>query len=309
MIEGGGLGVFKPEEIGPIDVQMKNGVVDIAVADEAEATAAAKTYLSYFQGRLQSWTADDQRKLRHLIPENRARAYPVRNMLDTLFDAGSVLELRRAYGRAVVTAFARIEGRAVGVLASDPTHLGGAIDGDAADKAARFMRVCDFYNLPIVSLIDTPGFMVGPDVEERAQVRRACRMFLAGARVATPFISIVLRRGYGLGAQAMAAGSFHAPAAMLSWPTGEFGGMGLEGAVRLGYRKEMDAIEDPAARETYFREQVARLRAHGKALNMGMHLEIDAVIDPADTRAWILRGLAAAPRPAEPRAQRFLDTW
>ncbi len=296
MIEGGGLGVFAPEAIGPLDVQTRNGVVDVACADEAEATSIAKQYLSYFQGALTTWEAADQRLLRHCVPENRLRVYPVRDVVETLFDSGSVLELRRDFGRGVVTAVARLEGRPLGVLANDPAVLGGAIDAEAADKAARFMRLCEAHGLPIVSLIDTPGFMVGPKEEENAQVRRACAMFLAGARMTTPFLSIVLRKGYGLGAQAMAAGSFHQPAAILSWPTGEFGGMGLEGAVRLGYRKEMEAIQDPERREAFFKEAVARLYETGKATNMAAHLEIDGVIDPADTRATLLRLLKTMPR-------------
>jgi acetyl-CoA carboxylase carboxyltransferase component len=311
MIEGGGLGVFPPEAIGPLDVQRRNGVVDIACADEAEATSIAKRYLSYFQGTLPTWEAADQRILRHLVPENRLRVYAVREVVDALFDARSVLELRRDFGRGIVTALARLEGRPLGVLANDPAVLGGAIDAEAADKAARFMRLCDAPGLPIVSLVDTPGFMVGPKEEENAQVRRACAMFLAGARVSTPFVSIVLRKGYGLGAQAMAAGSFRAPAAILSWPTGEFGGMGLEGAVRLGYRKELEAIEDPERRETFYRDAVARLYETGKAANMAAHLEIDGVIDPAETRMSILRLLKAIParkRGGEQNAPRS-DVW
>jgi acetyl/propionyl-CoA carboxylase alpha subunit/acetyl-CoA carboxylase carboxyltransferase component len=296
MIEGGGLGVFAPEAIGPLDVQSRNGVVDVACADEAEATAIAKRYLSYFQGALTTWEAVDQRLLRHCVPENRLRVYPVREIVDALFDARSVLELRRDFGRGIVTALVRLEGRPLGVMTNDPAVLGGAIDAEAADKAARFMRLCEAHGLPIVSLIDTPGFMVGPKEEENAQVRRACAMFLAGARISTPFLSIVLRKGYGLGAQAMAAGSFRQPAAILSWPTGEFGGMGLEGAVRLGYRKEMEAIQDPERRDSFFKEAVARLYETGKATNMAAHLEIDGVIDPAETRATLLRLLKTMPQ-------------
>jgi len=311
MIEGGGLGVFPPEAIGPLDVQTRNGVVDVACADEGEATSIAKLYLSYFQGTLLTWEAADQRVLRHLVPENRLRVYAVREVVDALFDARSVLELRRDFGRGIVTALARLEGRPLGVLANDPAVLGGAIDAEAADKAARFMRLCDAHGLPVVSLVDTPGFMVGPKEEENAQVRRACAMFLAGARVTTPFISIVLRKGYGLGAQAMAAGSFRAPAAILSWPTGEFGGMVLERAVRLGYRKELQAIEDPERREAFYRDAVARLYETGKAANMAAHLEIDGVIDPAETRASILRLLKTIParkRGGDQNAPRS-DVW
>jgi acetyl-CoA carboxylase carboxyltransferase component len=307
MIEGGGLGVFKPEEVGPIDVQSKNGVVDVRVADEAAAVALAKKYLGYFQGALDTWTVADQTGLRNAMPESRRRAYKVRPILETLADTGSVLELRREFGRAIVTALARFEGRPVGVLANDTYHLGGAVDADAADKAARFMQLCDAFGIPLVSLCDTPGFMVGPPAESTALVRHVSRMFVTAASLSVPLFTVVLRKGYGLGAQAMAGGQFHAPFFNVSWPTGEFGGMGLEGAVRLSLRKQLDAIEDPDAREQMFRGAVAFAYERGKALNMAALLEIDGVIDPADTRSWILRGLKSAPR-VEPK-RRFIDTW
>ncbi|MEQ9144823.1 MAG: carboxyl transferase domain-containing protein [Parvibaculaceae bacterium] len=311
MIEGGGLGAYKPEDIGPIGVQTKNGVVDIAVEDEAEAVAAAKKYLSYFQGSLADWEASDQRMLRHLIPENRLRAYDVRTVIDTVADTGSVLELRREFGIGILTCFIRIEGRPMGLIANNPFHLGGAIDADAADKAARFMQLCDAFGLPILSLCDTPGFMVGPEVEETAQVRHVSRMFVTAANLSVPFFTIVLRKGYGLGAQAMTGGTFHAPFFNVSWPTGEFGGMGLEGAVRLGYRREMEAIEDEDERQAFFEKMVARSYENGKAINMASFLEIDGVIDPFETRHWVMRGLKSVP--AKPhdagRGRPFIDTW
>jgi acetyl/propionyl-CoA carboxylase alpha subunit/acetyl-CoA carboxylase carboxyltransferase component len=311
MIEGGGLGVYKPEEVGPIDVHRKNGVVDIAVVDEEEAVAAAKKYLSYFQGTLEDWEADDQRKLRHLIPENRLRAYDVRTVIDTMADKDSVLELRKDFGIGILTCFIRLEGRPVGLIANNPFHLGGAIDADAADKAARFMQLCDAFGLPIVSLCDTPGFMVGPEVEETAQVRHVSRMFVTAANMKVPFFTIVLRKGYGLGAQAMTGGTFHAPFFNVAWPTGEFGGMGLEGAVRLGYRREMEAIEDEEERQAFYESMVARMYENGKALNMASFLEIDGVIDPFETRHWIMRGLKSVPPQDQEttRGRSFIDTW
>ena len=249
MIEGGGLGVFAPEEIGPIDVQASNGVVDVEVVDEVEAVAVAKRYLSYFQGPVADWECADQQLLRSAIPENRLRSYDVRAAIDLLFDTGSVLELRRGFGRGMVTVLARVEGRPLGVIANDPMHLGGAIDSDGADKAARFLQLCDAFDLPVVTLCDTPGMMVGPEVERTALVRHCSRLFVVGANVTVPLVTIVLRKAYGLGAQAMMGGSTKAPLATVSWPTGEFGGMGLEGAVRLGYRRELEAITDPAERE------------------------------------------------------------
>jgi acetyl-CoA carboxylase carboxyltransferase component len=309
MIEGGGLGTFKPEDVGPIDVQSKNGVVDVRVRDEAEAVAVAKKYLSYFQGPVAAWTAADQTSLRHALPERRRRAYKIRPIVATIADSGSVLELRREFGRSVVTALARVEGRPVGVVASDPFHLGGAVDADAADKAARFFQLCDAFGMPIISLCDTPGFMVGPQAETTALVRHVSRMFTAAARLSVPFFTVVLRKGYGLGAQAMAGGHFHAPFFTVAWPTGEFGGMNLEGAVRLGMRKELDAIEDPAAREQAFQAMVAHAYDRGKAINMASLLELDAVIDPAETRAWLVRGLRSAPMALRGDGGRKVDTW
>jgi acetyl/propionyl-CoA carboxylase alpha subunit/acetyl-CoA carboxylase carboxyltransferase component len=308
MIEGGGLGAFRPEEIGPSDVQSRNGVIDLLVADEAEAVRQARRYLSYFQGPLARWECADQRALRHAVPENRLRVYDVHAVIRGLADTGSVLELRAGFGHGIVTALARIEGRAVGILANNPRHLGGAIDPDAADKAARFMQLCDAHGLPIVSLTDTPGFMVGPAIEAQAQVRHCCRMFVAGAHLSIPFFAIVLRKGYGLGAQAMTAGGFDAPVFTVAWPTGEFGAMGLEGAVKLGFRKELQAAAEGTERDELFRRLVARQYENGQAMNMAATLEIDAVIDPAATRDWLVRGLASSAR--EPaRGARGVDTW
>ncbi len=311
MIEGGGLGSFHPAEVGPVDVQAPNGVVDVVVADEAAAVDVAKRYLSYFQGALEEWQAADQRLLRHLVPANRRRVYDIHRVIDTLADTGSVLELRRAFGRGMITALARVEGRSVGVLANNPMHLGGAIDTDAADKAARFLQLCDAHDVPVVFLCDTPGFMVGPDAERHAQVRHFARMFVTGASLTVPFMTVVLRKGYGLGAQAMAGGSFHAPLFTVSWPTGEFGGMNLEGAVRLGFKRELDAIDDPAEREEAFEQMVGMAYEHGKALNMASHFEIDDVIDPADTRRRIVEALRAAPPPAPRTGKKrpMVDPW
>ncbi|HEX4905160.1 MAG TPA: carboxyl transferase domain-containing protein, partial [Acidimicrobiales bacterium] len=311
MIEGGGLGVYEPTAIGPMSVQVPNGVVDIAVEDEAEAVAVAKQYLSYFHGPVDEWDCVDQRTLRHLIPENRLRAYDVRTVIDALFDAGSVLEIRRGWGHGMITAFARVEGRPLGVVANNPTHLGGAIDADAADKAARFLQLCDAFDIPVVFLCDTPGFMVGPEHEALAAVRHVSRMFVTGANLTVPFATVVLRKGYGLGAQAMAGGSFKAPLFCVAWPTGEFGGMNLEGAVRLGQRRELDAIEDPEERERTYQEMVERMYQHGKALNMASHFEIDDVIDPADTRRWITTMLSSAPPPPprEGKKRPNVDTY
>ena len=311
MIEGGGLGVFHPTEVGPMAVQQYNGVVDIAVVDEVEAVQVAKQYLSYFQGPLTEWSCADQRELRGSIPADRKRGYDVRTLIATLFDTGSVLELRRDFGLGMFTALARVEGLPVGVVANNPSHLAGAIDSDGSDKAARFLQLCDAYDIPIVTLVDTPGMMVGPAVEETALVRHCSRLFVTGANVTVPMASVVLRKSYGLGAQAMMGGSTKAPAACVAWPTGEFGGMGLEGAVRLGYRRELEAIEDAELREQSFQDRVASMYEHGKALNAASHFEIDDVIDPADTRRWIVAILNSSPTPQQRAGKKRpnIDTW
>ncbi len=285
MIEGGGLGVFEPGEVGPIDIQYGNGVVDLRVKDDAEAVAAARRYLSYFHGPAEPAPAPDQDRLRHLIPTNRKRIYNVRAVIHGLVD--DVLELRHGFGLGMVTALARVDGRPLGVIANDPSHLGGAIDAHAADKATRFMQLCDAFELPILFLCDTPGFMVGPAAERTATVRHFARMFLTGANLDVPIGTIVLRKGYGLGAQAMAGGGFKAGLFCVGWPTSEFGGMGLEGAVRLGMRRELEAIEDPDERERVFEATVAAAYERGQGINMAAYGEIDDVIDPADSRRWI----------------------
>lgn len=310
MIEGGGLGVFHPTEVGPIETQQSNGVVDIVVANEAEAVAVAKQYLAYFQGSVDGWEVPDQRLLRHVVPENRLRVYDIRDVIEQLFDVDSVLELRAGFGLGMITALARIEGRAVGVIANNPLHLAGAIDADGADKAARFMQLCEAFGLPIVSLCDTPGIMVGPDAEATALVRHAARLFVTAANLTVPLCTVVTRKGYGLGAQAMAAGSFKATIFTVGWPSSEFGGMGLEGAVRLGYSKELAAVDDLAERQELFETMVAKMYEVGKGVSMADHFEIDDVIDPADTRRWITTAFQSMP-PAGAGAGNgaFVDTW
>ncbi|RZK99838.1 MAG: ATP-grasp domain-containing protein [Rubrivivax sp.] len=311
MIEGGGLGKFTPEEVGPVSMQAPNGVIDIVVDDEAQAVQVARQYLSYFQGTTTGWQCADQRLLRHVVPEKRTRVYDMRAAIDTLFDTGSVLELRRDFAPGMVTTLARLEGRPVGVIANDPRHLGGAIDANGADKAARFMQLCDAFDLPLVSLCDTPGFMVGPDAEQTATVRHFSRMFLTAASLSVPYFTVVLRKGYGLGAQAMTAGSLLAPDFTIAWPTSEFGPMGIEGAVHLGFGKQLASIEDTAQRQQMFDHLVATAYQRGKGLNMASHLELDDVIDPSETRRCLVRGLAAMPPiPHRPGRKRpFVDAW
>ncbi|MFP5324495.1 MAG: carboxyl transferase domain-containing protein [Gammaproteobacteria bacterium] len=308
MVEGGGLGVYRPEEIGPADVQHANGVIDVLVDDEAQAIAVARQYLAYFQGSLPGWQAPSVDGLREVVPENRLRVYDSRRVIEGLADLGSVLHLRTGFGVGIHTALARMEGRPVGLLASNPQHLGGAIDADAADKAARFLQLCDAHGLPVITLVDTPGFMVGPETEAQAQVRHVSRLFVTAAKLRVPVFSVVLRKGYGLGAMGMTAGGFHAPVFTVAWPTAEFGAMGLEGAVRLGYRKELESRPEGPEREALFQELLVREYEKGSALSMASGLEIDAVIDPAHTRAWLARGLSGA-RVRDPAPGRFIDTW
>ncbi len=311
MVEGGGLGVFTPEEIGPMDVQVPNGVVDIAVEDEEEAVEAAKQYLSYFQGSIDDWDCADQRILRTLVPENRLRAYDIRAIIETMADSGSVLELRPQFGIGMITSLIRIEGRPIGVIANNAVHLGGAVDSDGADKGARFMQICDAFDIPILFLVDTPGMMVGPEVEKTALARHSARLFVTGANLTVPHVAIFIRKGYGLGAQAMVGGNTKEPFFAAAWPTGEFGGMGLEGQVKLGYRNELAAIEDPEERMRRYEDLVERAYERGKALNQGVAFGLDDVIDPMDSRLWISAALRSVPAPPrrEGKKRQNIDTW
>ena len=310
MIAGGGLGEVAPDDVGPISVQAPNGVVDVVVQDEAAAVGMAKRLLGYFSGPVPTWESPDQTPLRTMVPERARRAYPIVPVIETLADAGSVTVLREQFAREMVTALARIEGRPVGIVANNTMVMAGAITAAAADKAARFLQLCDTFGIPIVSLIDCPGFMVGPAAEAEALVRRASRMLVAGAALRVPIVAVVLRRGYGLGAQAMAGGSLHEPLLTVAWPGAHLGPMGLEGAVRLGLRKELDAIADDAEREEVVRRATAAAQDNAHALNAAMAFEIDDVIDPAETRGLVAATLeAASARDDLPPARRFVDTW
>ncbi len=312
MIEGGGLGKVEADAVGPVAVQSANGVVDVRVPDEAAAVAVARRYLALLtqQQASANQPGGPLLALRQAVPDNRHALYDVRAILRTVADAGSLLELRAEFGPGVITALARIGGRAVAIAASHPRHLGGALDAPACDKLARFMQLADAHGLPLVTFVDTPGFMVGPDSEKTAMVRHAGRLFVTAAALRVPVVSVVLRRGYGLGAMALTAGHFHAPVAICAWPSGEFGAMGLEGAVRLGFRKELEAAA-PAEREPLFQQLLAAAIERGQALNMASFLEIDDVIDPAQTRDWLLRVLAsvAGRLQALPPRRPFIDAW
>ncbi|MGY8845160.1 MAG: carboxyl transferase domain-containing protein, partial [Gammaproteobacteria bacterium] len=308
MIEGGGLGTFTPDDIGPIEVQEANGVVDVVTVDEREATQIARQILGCFQGKIEGWTCSDQRVLRHLIPENRMKVYDVREVIKNIADDDSFIELRRQYGPGLITGFIRVEGRAMGLIANDSKYLGGAIDGDGGEKGGRFLQLCDAYGVPVISLCDTPGFMVGPDSEKTAAVRRGSRLIVAGANLSVPMFTIITRKGYGLGAQAMAGGSLHHPFFSIAWPTAELGPMGLEGAVELGFKKELMAAEDGPERRALYERLVAGLYEKGKAVSVASVFEIDAVIDPKDTRSWLVRGMKMAGSKQRERKS-YVDVW
>ncbi len=312
MIEGGGLGRVDPDAVGPVEMQATNGVIDLVVADEVEATAATKRLLGYFQGATPPGTEPDQAALRDAVPERQRRAYSVQPIVETLADEGSVTWLRERFAPEMATALLRIEGRPLGVIANDTRHMAGAITSDAADKAARFLQLCDAFGLPVLSLVDTPGMMVGPEAEATGLVRHTSRLLLAGAALRVPLIAVILRRGYGLGAQAMTGGSLHEPLLTVAWPSAHLGPMGLEGAVKLALRKELDAIEDEAERTRRIRDLTAAAEDNAKALNAAALFEIDDVIDPTETRPLIASTLQAASsqnKPAPEGTTRFVDAW
>ena len=296
MIEGGGLGIYTPEEVGPISFQVPNGVIDILVEDEAEAVQVGKKYVSYFQGAVSEWEAPDQRKMRHIIPENRVRMYDVREIIHTLADVDSVLEIRPEFGIGIITCLIRVEGKPMGLIANNPHHLAGAIDSDGADKGARFLQLCDAFDLPVISLMDCPGMMVGPDVERTALVRHCARMFNTGANLSVPMFGVVIRKGYGLGVQAMCGASSLVPFFTVAWPTAEFAGMNIEGSVKLGYRNDLAAIEDPQERLEKYESMVATAYDRAKAVNAATNFGIDDVIDRRTRGAGSRRGCGACRR-------------
>ena len=312
MIEGGGLGIYTPEEVGPMSFQVPNGVVDILVKDDEEAIEVAKKYLSYFQGPIKNWEAPDQRKLRHIIPENRSEMYDMRELIETLADQDSVLEIRKAFGTGIITDLIRIEGHPMGLIANNPHHLSGAIDSDASDKAARFLQLCDTFDVPVLSLMDCPGIMVGPEYERAALLRHCARLFVTGANMTTPMFGVVVRKAYGMGVRAMCGGSSLEPFFTVAWPTAEFADMTIDGRVRMSYGNELDAIEDPEERQAVYDRLVSAHVDRARAVNSGgTNYGIDDVIDPADTRAWIAQGLRSVPAVA-PRTEKKrpnIDTW
>lgn len=309
MIAGGGLGEVAAGDVGPLDVMTANGVVDVVAPDDA-APAVARELLGFFLGREETWSTADQTILRDLVPEGERRAYDPMPILDTVLDADTVVPLRPMFAPELVTALARLEGRTVGVIANDTRHSAGAITADAGDKAARFLQLCDAHGFPVVSFVDTPGMMVGPDAERTGLVRHCARLLVAGASLQVPMIGVVLRRAYGLGAQAMLGGSLHEPVMTVAWPGAHLGAMGLEGAVRLSMRKELEAIADDTERERTVRELTALAQQQASALNVARHGEIDDVLDPAETRGLLARLVDVAARDGRlVGSGRTVDTW
>ena len=307
MIAGGGLGDVAAADVGPIEVMEANGVVDVTTDD---AVATTRELIGYFLGRSATWTAPDQTPLRDAVPEGERTAYELLPIVETLCDEDTVTVLRPAFAPELLTALGRIEGRTVGILGNDTRHWAGAITADAGDKAARFLQLCDAHGFPVISLVDTPGMMVGADAERTGLVRHTSRLLVAAARMEVPLVGVVLRRGYGLGAQAMLGGSTHEPLMTLAWPGAHLGAMGLEGAVRLSMRRELEAVEDEEQREARVRELTAYAQASSTALEVARVFEIDDVIDPAETRGVLARLLDAADRDGRLTGSgRPVDTW
>ena len=312
MIEGGGLGIYTPEEVGPMSFQVPNGVVDILVEDDEAAIETTKQYLSYFQGSLADWEARDQERLRHVVPEQRRAVYDMRNIIETIADEGSILEIREKFGVGIITAFLRVEGMPLGLIANNPSHLSGAIDSDAADKGARFLQLCDSFDIPVLSLMDCPGIALGPDYERNALLRKVGRLLVTGANMTTPYFGVVIRKAYGMGVRAMCGGSSLEPFFTVAWPTAEFSEMSIDGRVNLAYGEELERIESSSERDAVFERLLDAHVDRVRAVNAGgTNYGIDDVIDPADTRAWIAQGLRSVP-PVGPRKEKKrpnIDTW
>ena len=298
-----------PEELGPAEMHESVGAVDLLVEDEAEAAAVAARYLSYFRGPAAPGEAPDTARLRDVVPENRRRAYDVRKVIEGIADLGSVLELRPRFGRAAVTSLVKVGGRPMGVLANQPMYLAGAMDSPACDKLARFISLCDAYDVPMLYLCDTPGLMAGPESEATALVRHSSRILTAAANCTTPFVTVTLRKAYGLGFYMMGSLPLH-PSLYVGWPTVEFGAMGFEGAAKIVHREELAAIDDPEARRARELEIAEGMRRDNTAMARAERFEFDDIIDPADTRDVVLKFLNSLPPPAPRNARKHtIDNW
>ena len=304
MIEGGGLGIYTPEEVGPMSFQVPNGVVDILVKDDEAAIETTKKYLSYFQGPVRHWSTPDQRALRHIVPESRSETYDMRRLIETLVDEDSILEIRKAFGVGIITAFIRIEGHPMGLIANNPAHLSGAIDSDAADKGARFLQLCDSFDIPVLSLMDCPGIMPGPDYERAALLRHVGRLFVTGANMTTPMFGVVVRKAYGMGVRAMCGGSSLEPFFTVAWPTAEFADMTIDGRVDLMFGEELEAVPDPEERQTIRGRLIDAHVDRARAVNTGgTNYGVDDVIDPGGYPRLDRAGTPEHPQDAASDAQ------
>ncbi len=304
------LGVkMTPEELGPAALHEEAGGIDVLAEDEAEAARIARQYLGYFGGPGAPGAAPDTLALRGVVPENRRRAYDVRKVIDGIADVGSILELRPRFGRAAVVALVKVEGRPMGVIANQPMVLAGAMDSPACDKIARFIQLCDAHDIPKLYLVDTPGLMIGRETEATALVRHSARVLTANTNATTPFMTVVLRKAYGVGMYVMGSLAIR-PSLLVGWPTAELGSMGLEGAAKIVHRKALEALPDEKARRAREREIADDLLRQNTALTMARRFEVDDIIDPAETRAAVVRFLTSLP-PVHPRTgrKRIVDNW
>jgi acetyl-CoA carboxylase carboxyltransferase component len=281
------------EELGGSAVQLRNGNADLGVPDDAACIGAVREFLSFLpsncQGDPPRVTSDDPvdriaPELRDVIPERRSRGYDVMKIIRPIVDHEHVLELQGCYARNIVTALARLDGQPVGIVANQPKFLGGVIDSAACQKAVRFIEMCDAFGVPIISLIDVPGVMIGPQAERDRLVKHSAKPLIAFAHATVPVITVVLRKAYGAGLLAM-GGSRSGVDGALIWPTAEMSAMQIEGAVDIVFRREVAAAEDPAAKRE---ELIRHFYAKSTPLRAASGFGIDDVIDPAQTRGKLI---------------------
>lgn len=280
------------EELGGYRMHVyESGQIDNVADDEDDAFAQIRQFLSYLPNttaevppRMETGDPADRRpeELLNIIPTNRRRGYDMRKLIGHVVDNGQFFEMRRHYAGAIITAFARLDGYPVGILASDPMKLAGALDGDGADKYAHFVDLCDAFNLPVVIFLDMPGFMLGSAAERKATMRRGVRALIASAEAQVPKVEFCVRKSYGVAADA--PNSMGLPDGInlrFGWPAGEWGGIPIEGGVAAAYRREIEAAPDPEAHRTMLEDRLLRLRSPFRA---AQHGDVVDLIDPRDTR-------------------------
>jgi acetyl-CoA carboxylase carboxyltransferase component len=284
-----------PEQIGAAGIHAASGAAEAVVENEPDLIGLISAYLSYFEGRLEPGEAVvPATYLRDIVPADPRKPYDVREVISGLCDLGEILELRGGFARSLVTALGRVDGWPTGFIASQPLVLAGAIDAGASDKISRFAKLCDAFGLPIVFLVDSPGFLVGPAAETTALMRHSTRVIHTLTHVQVPFFTVTLRKSYGLAHFAMGGRPLGA-SMVVAWPTAEYGAMGPEGAAKvLGVDDE--------------REHSAALRREGASLKLAELFAIDDVIDPAQTRGALSDWLAAVMPTTRP-SHRPVDPW